>query len=393
MAATMTSRERMLAAIECRETDYIPCCFMIFAALSGRCADDEEFVRRQVEMGLDAFVPTASWAVTRNPEHRDLPGIDLRFPPQVEVRQWREQRTDGPDILHKEYITPDGTLKTEVEATDDWPLPDYVPLFDDYLVPRARKFPVESIEDLAALRHLLPAPHPEDVAVFRARADRARDLADELGLLLRAGLGVGMDASAWLCGMEQVMIHAFDQPEFVDGLAGVLHEWNMLRMKDILAVRPDLFIRRGWYEGTDFWSPPMYKRFVLPYLKREVDLAHEMGAKFGYIHTTGTMGVLDFIMEAGVDVIIGVDPIEGMGTDMALMRERTRGRMALWGGVNGFVTVEMGADEEIRDAVAEAVDTLGPPGFILSPVDNVRDPSDDTMRRVDVFVDAWRRMR
>jgi len=164
-------------------------------------------------------------------------------------------------------------------------------------------------------------------------------------------------------------------------------------MKEVLAVGVDLFVRRGWYEGTDFWSPPMYERFILPYLKREVEIAHEAGAKFGYINTSGTMGILGHLLEAGVDVLIGVDPVEGARTDMRAMREQVGHKLALWGGVNGWLTVEMGSPEEIEDAVNEAIERLGRRGFILSPVDNVCDDSDETMQRVEVFIEAWRRMR
>ena len=52
----ISSRERMLAALECREPDYVPMCFMIFSALRSRCKDQFEFIDRQVELGLDAFV-------------------------------------------------------------------------------------------------------------------------------------------------------------------------------------------------------------------------------------------------------------------------------------------------------------------------------------------------
>ena len=78
---------------------------------------------------------------------------------------------------------------------------------------------------------------------------------------------------------------------------------------------------------------------------------------------------------------------------MRAMRAQVGDRMALWGGVNGFVTVEMGSDEEIRAAVRQALDELGPVGTILSPVDNIRDESDDALRRVDVFIAAWRDYR
>jgi len=103
--------------------------------------------------------------------------------------------------------------------------------------------------------------------------------------------------------------------------------------------------------------------------------------------------VLDQIVAAGVDVLVGVDPVQGKGTDMAAMKERTRGKLALWGGVNGFLTVERGTPEGIREAVKLALDTLGRDGFILSPVDNVRDMSEDAWINVRALVEAWQEMR
>jgi hypothetical protein len=104
------------------------------------------------------------------------------------------------------------------------------------------------------------------------------------------------------------------------------------------------------------------------------------------------MPVLDQIVEAGVDVLVGVDPIQGKGTDLAEMKRRASGKLCLWGGVNGFLTVERGTEADIRDAVKQALDTLGPDGFILSPVDKVRDPSDEVWANVEALIEAWREM-
>ena len=98
------------------------------------------------------------------------------------------------------------------------------------------------------------------------------------------------------------------------------------------------------------------------------------------------------IVEAGVDVLIGVDPIQGKGTDMAEMKRSAAGKLGLWGGVNGFLTVERGDPAGIRDAVKEALDAVGPDGFILSPVDNVRDTSDEVWANVVALIDAWKEM-
>ena len=90
----MTSRERMLATIGRQETDYVPCSFMIFSALDKRCRDPFEFVRQQIDLGLDAFFQIPRRENKRASEHADLHGLPIRFDPRVTVRQWREDRKD-----------------------------------------------------------------------------------------------------------------------------------------------------------------------------------------------------------------------------------------------------------------------------------------------------------
>ena len=78
-------------------------------------------------------------------------------------------------------------------------------------------------------------------------------------------------------------------------------------------------------------------------------------------------------------------------TDFPALKSATAGRAALWGGVNGFLTVEMGSTEEVVGAVRQAIDALaGGGGFILSPVDNVRDDSPKAWENVRVLIDFSR---
>ena len=51
----MTPKERMLAAIEGREYDYVPCSFMMFFNLARKCKTQAEFVEKQLQLGLDAY--------------------------------------------------------------------------------------------------------------------------------------------------------------------------------------------------------------------------------------------------------------------------------------------------------------------------------------------------
>ena len=385
-----TSRERMLRALNLEEPDHIPCCFMSFTALRRRLDENMyELSKAERAMGLDSmlFIPVAPRP--QRPEHPELRGLTVRFAPDVEIKEWREQVEGGFGILHKEYSTPGGKLTTSVRLSADWPHGDHIPFVDDYQVPRSLKPLITGPEELEALQYLLTPPRGEDVAQFEREAQEAHAFVEEHGVLLAGGWGVGMDMLDWLCGMQDLMILTMEQPGFVTDLLEMVHVWNKQRMEVVLSAPVDLYIRRAWYEGCDFVTPRFFRSAVLPRLKAEADLAHERGAKFGYICSSGTKPLLDFYLEAGIDVLIGVDPVQGTHTDMPLMKSKLGERSCLWGGVSGAVTVEMGTEEEVRAAVREAIETLGPAGFILSPIDNITVDAPRTWHNIEILTDEW----
>lgn len=390
----LTSRERLLRAIEHQDVDYLPCCFMSFSALRKRHNEDMFALHQaELDMGLDSmlFIPAANRG--QRGEHPDLRGLPVRPHPDVQTREWRESVVHGWDVLHKEYHTPAGKLSTSVELSDDWLFGDHIPFLDDYQIPRAIKPLITEPADLDALRFMLTPPSAEDEAAYRQEAERARAFTAERGSLLAGGWGVGVDMADWLCGMQPFMLLTIDRPDFAAEVLTIIHEWNMARMKLVLAAPVDLYIRRGWYEGVDFLMPGFYRDVIAPQIKAEAALAHEHGAKFGYICTSGTKPFLDVYPEIGVDVLIGVDPVQGTYTDMPLMKEKLSGKVARWGGVSGAVTVERGTEDEIRAAVREAIQALGPEGLILSPIDNITVDQPQTWANINIFIDEWRQQR
>lgn len=195
----------------------------------------------------------------------------------------------------------------------------------------------------------------------------------------------------WLCGVEKALFLAIDEPETIKELLQIISKWNMKRMEVYLEESIDLLIKRAWYESTDLWSPSLYHNFIFPLLKKEIELVHQAGAKFGCIMTSGVMPLLDDFLELGIDVLIGVDPVQGKGTDLKLLKERLDGKICLWGGVNGFLTIEKGEEKEVEKAVEESISILGAEGFILSPVDNVTDSSEKTWNNVKTMIKTWKR--
>jgi hypothetical protein len=72
------------------------------------------------------------------------------------------------------------------------------------------------------------------------------------------------------------------------------------------------------------------------------------------------------------------------------MKQKFADKICLWGGVSGAVTVERGSEVEIREAVRHAIKTLGPKGFILSPVDNLTVDEPLTWKNIGIFIDEWK---
>jgi uroporphyrinogen-III decarboxylase len=391
----VSSRERLLAALDGAPGAPVPCCFMMFRALREQCRDEYEFLTRQRELGLDARM--------------QLDDLPVRFAPEVQLREWIEP--GAPPILTRVYETPAGTLTSAIKQMEGWPYGDRLPLFSDYITPRAVTHPIMEPAHLPALRSLLTAPAAADRDTFLAEARRRKRFADEHGVALAGGwrgvraaagedrLLIGenfgtvsvIDTLMWLCGGSDPMLWAYDAPGFLHELIAILEEWNLARLAVHLEAGPDLVFRRAWYEGTDFWSPSLYREFILPGLRREVELAHQAGARYAYIISTGMAAIAPLIIEAGVDVVVGLDPGQGRGTDLRQVRQAMGGKVALWGGVNGPLVVEEGTEEEVRRAVEEAFDALGDTGrFILSPVDNVRVDNERSRRNVGAFIGAWR---
>lgn len=380
----------MLAAIRRQESDHAPCSFMLFNALKSSCDDYIQFIEHQLEMGLDTFVEIPPRPPVVVNDYYNLHGLPVSYDGRVEIKEWIERPADEHwPIMVKEYHTPAGILRTEVRQNDDWRWGDHVPFLDDYLVPRSRRFVVTDPEDLDALRYLLVPPTEAEVAEFRAQSEPVLELARRQDLLVAGGWGVGADMVGWLHGLEPMIFATYDQPDFLHALLDMIAQWNRSRMEVLLDVGIDLYIKRTWYENCDFWSPKGYRDFLLPILKADAQLAHDKGAAFGCLLTANCMPLLDMFAEAGVDVMIGVDPAEW---DIAIAKQKLAGKVALWGGVNGHLTVEQSAEDAVRQEVRTAMETLAPGGgFILSPVDNVREDTPLSRQNVTALIDEWRK--
>src|SRR5512139_3696530 len=115
MKTSLTSRQRMLAALSGQPPDHTPCAFMLFKGLHARSRSYLEFLQSQLDLGLDTFVQLPPRPPQIRNDHYNLHGLPVHYDPQVQVMEWKEQLSgEELPILVKEYQTPAGSLRAEV---------------------------------------------------------------------------------------------------------------------------------------------------------------------------------------------------------------------------------------------------------------------------------------
>lgn len=390
LRTALSSRDRLLMAMDHEEPDHIPLYLKwwerpFLSDKNHAWRNQFERVERLLDLGLD---DTVGFDVPR-PMSQDLKVKVWKTKPAGE--QW--------PLLFKEYDTPKGTLRQVVRKTADWPHGDDIPIFSDFLAPSSRsvKYLVQEAKDLDALSCIFRDPDEKEIEAFRREAEKVREFAEKQQVLIECGMCseagresaiFGADALPWLCGFENIMHKAFRDPQFVERLLDIVHEWDVRYLDALLELGfVDIIVHRGWYENADFWSPSQYKRFIEPRVSRLVEKTHKAGAKFCYIMSMKQMPLLGILKEMGVDILYGLDPVQG-GTDLALTKKLVGDSICLWGGVNSAVTLNSGTSEEIRQAVTDSVKILAPGGgFILSSIDQIFE--DTPWENIKNMIDTW----
>ena len=78
-SATSSSRQRMLAALDQQEPDHTPCSFMLYNALKATCRGYEEFILRQIELGLDPYVQLPARPPVVVNDYYNLHGLPVSY--------------------------------------------------------------------------------------------------------------------------------------------------------------------------------------------------------------------------------------------------------------------------------------------------------------------------
>jgi len=351
----MTSRERMLTALEMGIPDRLPVTIHQWQdyhlkTYMGGMSDLEAF--RAV--GLDAAITI--WDAN---EQKTTPQW------QVDVRT----TCSGPSQWVTEYtiVTPEGTL-TQKDETNE-----FTTWTTQYLIKRP--------EDMRLIQKYLPVP--------KLNKDFVRNRKRELGEhgILR-GLVFGEQAGPWqhaacLFGVEPLILATYDDSAWVHELLASLTEKKLRFIEESLAgAEFDLIEMGGGAASSTVISPRIFKEFCLPYDRKLHAALHAVGHRVVYHTCGGMMAILELIIENGCDASETLSPA-GIGGDTIPeeVKSRIGDKVCLIGGMDQINILSNGTPEQIRAETYRLFEALGPGGgYILSasdhffeaPVENLR---------------------
>ncbi|NOZ20824.1 MAG: hypothetical protein GXP25_07015, partial [Planctomycetes bacterium] len=163
-----------------------------------------------------------------------------------------------------------------------------------------------------------------------------------------------------LGGMDKLFMQYVLNPEFCHRLSEIIWAYKARVLENAAEVGADILLTGDdvAQRKATMMSPDHFQEFVLPYLKKAVDIAHAKGKPF-IKHTDGYLWeIMDMMVDAGIDAIDPVEPIANM--DIGEVKQKYR--LAVCGNVDCTWVLPHGKKEQVIDAVKETIAKASPGG-------------------------------
>ena len=174
----------------------------------------------------------------------------------------------------------------------------------------------------------------------------------------------------FLRGFEQWMVDIKLHPSLHRAIADRIHHINSTLAMRLLEQVGDYvdIVRTGDDFGTSrapYMSPGDFRLLIKPYYQ---DLISRIKARFPntkfYLHSHGQiMDLVPDLLDCGVDILNPILPLDNM--DPATLKREFGDRLAFEGGVDIEHVLPFGTAEDVREHVKEVIDTLAPGGGFL----------------------------
>ncbi len=358
MPASMTCKERVLTAARRGIPDRVPICPRYYDFLNGTrgCSCWMHYLRFGQEMGIDPMLHVYpqwnNYLLRHVGPYDDLPGVTAH----IEVSNLADRT-----LVRRRFVTPAGEL-TDLRQI---PRKETLITFDHVIEPL-----LKGRQDLDKMRFLLPAP---ETAYLGDVSEVIALVGDRYLVECRPTQGTDqflVDA----IGVEGAFLLYYDDREMLKELIALFNACTQAIMRRALEAGAEV-IFDAWYNTSMSvgWSPRQYQELFLPYIRSNVELTHSYGALYHYYDDGKMDRTLEFLADAGVDVIETLSPPPMGDVDLASAKARIGKRVCLKGNVDQVNVILPGTPAEIRAVVADTI-RIGAPGggFILSTSDSLR---------------------
>jgi uroporphyrinogen decarboxylase len=189
-----------------------------------------------------------------------------------------------------------------------------------------------------------------------------------------------------LVGTEQMIMYAYDDPEWVHEFLTILLQRKKKFVQSLKGAKYDILELGGGDASTTVISPKIFNEFVAPYDSQVIALAHDVGQRIVYHTCGGMMPILEDIASMQPDAMETFTPPEmGADVNLAEAKKRIGTKVAMIGGFDQVHFFTDRSPEETRTAVRRCFEEAGDNGgYILAPSDHFFEAKIDLLH---AFVD------
>jgi len=222
------------------------------------------------------------------------------------------------------------------------------------------RYAIQTVEELRAYRY--EPPTVESLRTSWTAGIRAQQQRFAPKTMYVPGGGCGFHAVYGLMSQERFSYWIYDEPQELDRLLELFGEGGR-RCAQVAAeeqLGPIYFIGDDIaYKAGLLFSPEFLRRTFIPLLRQCVDESHAGGIKVVY-HSDGNLwGIMDDLVDAGIDGINPIEPIAEMTIER--LRKRYGHDLLLVGGIDCSQLLPLGTPDDIRREVRHSM-RVGAPG-------------------------------
>lgn len=381
---SMTSRERVLTAINHEEPDRVP---IIIGTSNTTAMKMKPYQRLKQFLGIEAedsylynWPELGSAALdgqTLLRLYSDARGVLDRFP--EETYQRNQNRPP-----HSPFIDDWGIGQIETEPGVWFP----------GLHPMAEASTLEDIE-------IYPWPDMDDPTRVTHVRNEARSLAEEnkYAIIATPWLLFPFERANALMGMEGFLPQLVINPEFAHALLRKITDLCKSLMGHFLDELGDDvdIIKIGDDLGTQnslLISPKMYREFLKPLHAEFISFIKERTEAKLFFHTDGDVfNLIEDFIEIGIDILNPIQTSAGKMANLGELKKRFGGQITFCGAIDTQEILPFGNPAVIRQEVQRVISALGSGGgYMVASVHTIMDevPPENILAMVDAVQEFGR---